>query len=295
MESKESNKSIPYGELNWVTDGTEFLGEGSYGVVKKALYNDQIVAVKCVLSETFHRNKGQAVDRSIKALETEITHLSKYHHDRIVQLIGECKDSSGFYMVMEYVPGILKDLLDESVNLSWTCRFQLALDMAEGLAFLHSNNIMHLDLKPSNVLVTRDPRAKLADFGISRQLSEMKTHVTGTDHTTVGAVRYMAPELITTLKPKFRSACDVYSLGIVFWTLASCRQNPYSDNVQDAEVKFKVSRGGRETIPQNTPESFAKLIRHCWSQEHTDRPTADAVKAELQEIFDKQEGGLHSM
>ena len=93
----------------------------------------------------------------------------------------------------------------------------IALDIADGMAYLHSQAILHRDLKPSNVLHTNNKRAKISDFGMSVAL-------TGQELTAeTGTYRWMAPEVIK--HESYSSNADVYSFGIVLWQLITVRRN----------------------------------------------------------------------
>jgi serine/threonine protein kinase len=93
----------------------------------------------------------------------------------------------------------------------------IALDIANGMAYLHSQAILHRDLKPSNVLLTNNKRAKISDFGMSVAL-------TGQELTAeTGTYRWMAPEVIK--HESYSSNADVYSFGIVLWQLITVRRN----------------------------------------------------------------------
>ena len=93
----------------------------------------------------------------------------------------------------------------------------IALDIANGMAYLHSQAILHRDLKPSNVLLTNNKRAKISDFGMS-------VAITGQELTAeTGTYRWMAPEVIK--HESYSSNADVYSFGIVLWQLITVRRN----------------------------------------------------------------------
>lgn len=94
-------------------------------------------------------------------------------------------------------------------------RLTLALDVADGMRFLHHSQILHRDLKSMNVLITSENRAKIADFGLSKSKSSMLSHVTGM----VGTFAWAAPE---NLRDRiYRESSDVYSFGVILWELVT--------------------------------------------------------------------------
>lgn len=139
----------------------------------------------------------------------------------------------------------------------------IALDIASGMAYLHSRYVIHRDLKPSNVLLTRDHRAKIADFGMSvANTGQELTAETGT-------YRYMAPEVIR--HESYSSNADVYSFGIVLWQLIT-REVPFA-TMTPIQAAFAVAEGRRPEIPPSTPQRLQEIMTACWDQDSQKRPS----------------------
>lgn len=139
----------------------------------------------------------------------------------------------------------------------------IALDIANGMAYLHSRDVIHRDLKPSNILLTRDHRAKIADFGMSiANAGQELTAETGT-------YRYMAPEVIR--HESYSSNADVYSFGVCLWQLIS-REVPFA-TMLPVQAAYSVAEGRRPVIPDSTPRRLREIISACWDQDAGRRPS----------------------
>ena len=146
-----------------------------------------------------------------------------------------------------------------------------ALDIANGMAYLHSRSIIHRDLKPSNVLLSRDHRAKIADFGMSvANTGQELTAETGT-------YRYMAPEVIR--HESYSSNADVYSFGLVLWQLIT-RDAPFA-TMTPIQAAFAVAEGRRPDIPPSCPSRLREIIELCWDQDSHTRPSFTYVAMAL--------------
>jgi serine/threonine protein kinase len=140
----------------------------------------------------------------------------------------------------------------------------LALDIAQGMAYLHSKNFIHLDLKPSNIFVDRNNRAKIADFGMCTVYAgEPLRGETGT-------YRWMAPEIIR--HEPYSTKADVYSFGICLWQLVTRSIQPFGD-MNAVQAAYAVAKGERPFIPFNTPDFIRQIITACWDDDQLKRPT----------------------
>ena len=168
-------------------------------------------------------------------------------------------------------------------------RQPIALDVANGLAFLHQcppHGILHRDLKSQNVLLTEYLCAKLADFGLSkvRVESSRSQYYAQSSSKSVGTIPWMAPECFG-IRPKYSKKSDMYAYGMVLWELIS-RRMPYEEVTEPNEIRDAIKSGEREEIPEQTtnpreevPVSFKNVIRFCWFQEVDKRPRArDAIE-----------------
>lgn len=193
------------------------IGCGGFGLVYKAnLPNGVKAAVKRLSGDC-----GQ-MEREFQA---EVEALSRAQHKNLVSLQGYCQHGNERLLIYSYMEnGSLDYWLHERVDggtlLRWDTRLKIVQGAAYGLAYLHMEpNIIHRDIKTSNILLDEKFEAHLADFGLSRLLRPCDTHVT-TD--LVGTLGYIPPEYSQTLTATFKG--DVYSFGVVILELLTGRR-----------------------------------------------------------------------
>jgi eukaryotic-like serine/threonine-protein kinase len=152
----------------------------------------------------------------LERFRREARAVARLSHPNIVTVIDRGDDGGRQYIVFEHVDGEnLKELVLRSGRLSVRRALELALSVADGLAFAHDHGLVHRDVKPQNVLLSSEGEVKVTDFGIARSL-HMEHGVTQTG-TVLGTGEYLAPEQASG-KP-VSPATDVYSLGVVLWEL----------------------------------------------------------------------------
>ncbi|OWM88648.1 phytosulfokine receptor 2 [Punica granatum] len=215
-------KDLTVGDLLKSTSNfnqANIIGCGGFGLVYKAnLTNGTKAAIKRLSGDC-----GQA-EREFQA---EVEALSRAQHKNLVSLRGYCRHGNERLLIYSYMEnGSLDYWLHESEEgssiLNWDVRQKIAQGAARGLAYLHKvcePNIIHRDVKSSNILLDEKFEAHLADFGLSRLLRPYDTHVT-TD--LVGTLGYIPPEYSQTLTATFRG--DVYSFGVVLLELLTRRR-----------------------------------------------------------------------
>lgn len=195
------------------------VGRGGFGTVYRGVLPDgREVAVKKLQRE------GIEGEREFMA-EMEVLSGNGFGwpHPNLVTLYGWCLDGSEKLLVYEFMEGgSLEDVITDRVKFSWKKRIKVAIDVAKALVFLHHEChpcIVHRDVKASNVLLDRDGRARVTDFGLARFMDSSKTHVSTMMAGTVG---YVAPEYGQTWQATTRG--DVYSYGVLAMELATGRR-----------------------------------------------------------------------
>jgi hypothetical protein len=254
---------IPFDELMLI----ETLGAGRVSTIYRAAWQRpgsaveaarvQMVALKVAMVDTTTGDTAH-----VDELRREADIASRLKHPNICDLVGVAADPECFCLATDYCEGgsLLSLLLDSSRFYEY---LPIALDIANGMAYLHSRNVIHRDLKPSNILLTRDRRAKIADFGMScANAGQELTAETGT-------YRYMAPEVIR--HESYSSNADVYSFGICLWQLIS-REIPFA-TMTPIQAAYAVAEGRRPTIPPSTPRRLQEIVLACWDQDSHKRPS----------------------
>ncbi|KAK4883509.1 hypothetical protein RN001_006828 [Aquatica leii] len=251
-----------------LTSNLDILGKGAFGTVVSGVYKDSRVAAKIVKARKNNLKEKNALNLD---------------HKNVVKTIEVIHNSNCNYgiVLMEYFNSSrhLQSVIDDwDVDLSLKMIVTYGLDICEGLKYCHDNKLLHLDVKPSNVLLCENRICKLCDFGNSLRVDQCTQ-----ENVYVGTVSYSAPELLSGKIPTAK--CDVYSLGIVLWQLRY-REMPYS-NLDRIEViiynvvKYKY----RPTVLNEDRDEYFSIFSRCWSAEPNERPEILNVICELKSIF----------
>ena len=191
------------------------LGEGAMGVVYLAQdpHIERPVAVKTLRSDGDRERAAEIEGRFLK--EAKLS--GRLQHPSIVTIYEFGRDGETVYIAMEYVDGqSLSRFVADRPSLTVSERVALVRDVARALQHAHERGVVHRDIKPGNILVTKDRSVKVADFGIGKLLSGASTDLTRTG-TMIGSPAYMSPEQIRGEKIDGRS--DFFSLGVVLFEL----------------------------------------------------------------------------
>ncbi|KAK2583323.1 hypothetical protein KPH14_009325 [Odynerus spinipes] len=184
------------------------VGEGSFGQVYKAKKRSdgEIVAFKVI------RKRGRSL-KELKSLRQECEIQRHLHHPNIIQMLDSFETENEIVVVTEYADKELYEILGKAGRLSEERAQVIACDLVSALYYLHSNRVLHRDLKPQNVLLEANGVAKLCDFGFARSMST-GTHVLTSIK---GTPLYMAPELIE--ECPYDHNADLWSLGCIVYEL----------------------------------------------------------------------------
>ncbi|XP_022134984.1 receptor protein-tyrosine kinase CEPR1 [Momordica charantia] len=243
------------------------VGRGGSGMVYKIeLRSGEMVAVKKLWSR---KGKDTASDQEQlhlvdKELKTEVETLGSIRHKNIVKLYCYFSSVECSLLVYEYMPnGNLWDALHKGwVHLEWPTRHQIALGIAQGLAYLHHDllpSIIHRDIKTTNILLDVNYHPKVADFGIAKVLQARA----GKDSATTviaGTYGYLAPEYA--YSSKATTKCDVYSFGIVLMELITGKKPVEAEFGENKNIIYWVSNkvdtkeGAMEVLDKRVSGSF---------------------------------------
>ncbi|CAI5758998.1 unnamed protein product [Candida verbasci] len=247
------------------------LGAGSFGIVRYARDNNtnEEVAVKIILKKALKGNESMILDE-MKLLET-------LHNPHIVGFRDWFESKDKFYLVTQLATG--GELFDRIVQQGKFTEHDASLviiQILEALKYLHDKDIVHRDIKPENILYLNEDKESpvvLADFGIAKRLQNPQEKLTSS----AGSFGYAAPEVI--LGTGHGKPCDIWSLGVVTYTLL-CGYSPFrSENVQDFinEVKHNNAVIFHADYWKDVSKDARRFIIKALQFNPENRPTADQL------------------
>lgn len=229
------------------------IGEGGMAEVYKAKCNllNRFVAIKILKQEFSNDNEF------VEKFKREATAVASLSDSNIVNIYDVGSQGNINYIVMEFIDGkTLKELIVEEKRLNWNSAAKIAIEICKALDCAHRNNIIHRDIKPHNVLVTKEGMVKVTDFGIAKASNS----VTITNSSKVmGSAHYFSPEQA---KGSFvDTRTDIYSLGIVMYEMVTGRV-PYD---AESPVSIALKHIQEPAVPpiqvnDTIPESFNRII-----------------------------------
>ncbi|KAK7272464.1 hypothetical protein RJT34_29072 [Clitoria ternatea] len=233
MVSASGIPEYSYKDLQKATyNFTTLIGQGAFGPVYRAqMSTGETVAVKVLATNS---KQGE------KEFHTEVMLLGRLHHRNLVNLVGYCAEKGQHMLVYVYMSkGSLASHLysEENGTLGWELRVHIALDVARGIEYLHDGAVppvIHRDIKSSNILLDQSMRARVADFGLSREEMVDK-------HAAIrGTFGYLDPEYISS--GTFTKKSDVYSFGVLLFELIAGR-NPQQGLMEYVELAAMNTEG----------------------------------------------------
>lgn len=277
------------------------LGRGGFGTVYKGQLDDgTTIAVKRMES-------GVISNKALDEFQSEITVLSKVRHRHLVSLLGYSTEGNEKLLVYEYMPqGALSSHLFHWKSLkleplSWKRRFNIALDVARAMEYLHSlaqESFIHRDLKSSNILLGDDYRAKVSDFGLVKLAPDGRTSMATR---LAGTFGYLAPEYAVT--GKITTKVDVFSFGVVLMELltglmALDEDRPEESrylaawfwNIKSSKEKLLAAVDKALEVNEETFEcicTIAELAGHCTAREPNQRPEMGHAVTVLSPLVEK--------
>jgi serine/threonine protein kinase len=263
---------------------TAELGHGGMGKVYRGhhLGLDVPVAVKTMGAHISSDEKSR--QRFLREART----AAKLDHPNIVRVLDVNEENGTPYIVMEYVDGTdLSELMKRHGALHGMAAVRVIAQVADGLAHAHEQGIIHRDIKPHNIFVSRDGRVKLGDFGLARAV-EATTELTQPG-AAVGTAHYMSPEQASGDELDQRS--DVYSLGVTAWHLITGQTpfagtTPVSIAVQhvNKDIPYERAKFG------HIPDAAVYLMINMTARQPERRPSAQAVHDGLAQMVMQHTG-----
>jgi tRNA A-37 threonylcarbamoyl transferase component Bud32 len=265
----------------------EEVGQGGMAVVYKA--HDQSLKRE-VAVKLLHPHLLAEPESKIR-LEREAQAVAKLHHDNIVQIFDYSgSEAPSSYLVTEFIDGqTLKQFMATRRPPPPEVAALIAIEIGGALQHAHSFGIIHRDVKPDNVMVSKDGMLKLMDFGVAQIMDLERMTVTGQ---LLGSPAYMAPELLEGRPLDVRT--DVFSVGILLYQLATgalpfSGRNPHEVLKRIAEGKFADPR----TLNRLIADRMAKIIARALARKPDDRyPKMSALVDDLLDFVN--DAGLES-
>jgi len=255
------------------------VGEGGMGVVFEARDGGgETRAVKIL-------RPGKAGDpATMRAFVNEGEATGSVDHENVVTVLTQGEEGGHHFITMEFVDGTPLHLqLRERGRLPWREATEIVAQVARALGAAHSLGLVHRDVKPDNVLLYRDGRARLTDFGIVKDISSLKGYLLKGRR--VGTAVYASPEQC--LDKRLDAATDMYSLGATFYHLV-CGRHPFTGDSAQVVMKKHVRAPlvpPHEIVP-DLPRPLSNAIERMMAKKQTDRyESMDRLVADLELIL----------
>lgn len=304
--------SIDYSVMEFPRENLRFvevLGEGQFGEVHlcEAIRINEFLPDEYTMNRTLSRSsmlvavkmlRPTADDRARADFHKEIKIMSQLKDPNIVRVIGVCTQEEPLCMIVEYMKyGDLNQFLIDHIpeppviqatnakTLSYGCLIFISGQIASGMKYLESLNMVHRDLATRNCLVGHNFCIKISDFGMSRSLYSADYY--RIEGRAVLPIRWMAWESI--LLGKFTTKSDVWSFAVTLWeVLTFARDQPF-DGLTDEQVIENAGHYYRDDnqqvvlpCPANCPKEIYDLMHECWNRQESERPTFREIHMFLQ-------------
>lgn len=257
----------------------ERIGGGGMAVVYKAkcLLLNRFVAVKILRSEFTDD------EEFVKRFRVEAQAAASLNHPNIVSIYDVGKQDDVQYIVMELIDGItLKEYINQKGALPWKEAIGIAIQICSALDHAHRNFIVHRDIKPHNIMITKDGMAKVTDFGIARAVTSATITMVGS---TIGSVHYFSPEQARGGFIDEKS--DIYSLGITIYEMVTGRvpfdgESPVAIALKHIQEKPDKPIDVNPSIPKGVNDLIVKAMK---KDQNLRYQTASEMLADLQRVL----------
>lgn len=277
LSGLEQCREIAFDELKFTPD--KMIGRGAFGVVFAGEWRGVRVAVKQLI--------GYLDEEQILNVRAECALMqSCSNHPNIAKFIGlSCHGHTMCIVTQFYSNGSLHDaIIVRKMLFAPRTKLRMLREAALGVIHLHKESVIHRDIAARNVLLDEHLNVVLSDFGLARVKTDAFHHT----KSSLGPVKYMAPESIS--KKIFSFASDCFAFGVLIWELTHVAE-PYADepSLDTFGIAMGVVNGSlRLKIDESKSIGLADLMRDCWRANAADRPTFDNVLQRLTLELEKQ-------
>ncbi|MBW7459196.1 Stk1 family PASTA domain-containing Ser/Thr kinase, partial [Paenibacillus sepulcri] len=252
------------------------IGGGGMALVYKAhdILLNRKVAVKILRQQFVHD------EEFIRRFRREAQSAGALSHPNVVSIYDVGQEDETHYIVMEYVEGHnLNEIIQERAPLQPEEAVRIAIQICDALEHAHHNQIIHRDIKPHNILIGKNGRVKVTDFGIARAVTSSTITQTGS---VLGSVHYFSPEHAKGISTGEKS--DLYSLGIVLYQMLTGKlpflgESPISVALKHLQETFEEPRVVNPYIPQSVENVILRAMRKNPSERYN---SADEMLRDLE-------------
>ena len=284
MASEDQQVSLI--NLNDVKSTGKLIGKGAYGRVIEVYVHGMSCAAKEVHSILIENVTPDEFEATKTSFLNECAKSSRIIHPNMVQVLGihyPSPEAKVPWLVMELMETSLKMFLENysKDEVPFYIKLSILVDIAQGLAFLHGQNIVHRDLSSNNVLLTKHFVAKISDLGTAKFIIHggMKTQTQ-----TPGTLHFMPPEALL-VKPRYGKPVDVFSLACIILHVMSHQWPEPKDRVPEGTMMVLTEVQRREGYLQScTPLSLKKLVELCLHNEPIQRPVITVVRKDVEAL-----------
>jgi len=243
----------------------------------------------------------------IHRLRSELELLQRSNHENILRVFGWSKWRNSMGLIMEYMSGgnLRQLLMNPGIPLSPSLRLRMSTEIANGISFIHNfteqRRLVHGDLKPDNILLSKELNCKIADFGGAKLIKYTRSTETQPNaRTSQLTLVYAAPERLSE-RCRPRKEHDTYSFGVIVHGILS-RETPFEVFTGEVDYVESVKRGERpdteaiedlkadlsSTADGKIIEELESVMTSCWSHNPASRPSMIDVRNELTELLNQQ-------
>ncbi|PIC12391.1 hypothetical protein B9Z55_028423 [Caenorhabditis nigoni] len=257
---------------------TKTLGEGAFGEVKLGTLKMGSDTVDCAIKTA---KLDKLTKEQIKEITTEARLMRGFNHKNVVRCYGVAAVDEPLLVVMELVKGGGLDGYLQKNSVPWPEKLDILTQVASGISYIHSKNIMHRDIAARNVLYGGGV-AKVSDFGMSRVGTEYQMNPNKKV-----PIRWLSPETLITFV--YTQQTDVFAFSVLCWEVIENGTQPYPE-FKVVEVHQKVAKDDyRMPISDKAPALLADVIKKCWVRNALQRPSMAQVVQMMTSITGKKE------
>ncbi|EFA86092.1 putative protein serine/threonine kinase [Heterostelium album PN500] len=239
----------------------EMIGKGGFATVFKGLnsISGDFVAIK-------RFDKSKISKEQLTSVMVELDFLKKFEHDNIVSVLGKDENDTYIYLILEYMEnGSLSSIMNQFGTFPESLVSNYIEHVLNGLIYLHSENIIHRDIKAANILINKVGDAKLADFNVAAQLGESDKR-----YSVVGTPYWMAPEVIDI--SGHCQVSDIWSVGCTIIELLTGSPPYYNHNPMAA--MFRIVQDVKPPYPKNITTELNEFLDRCFVKSVEERASA---------------------